>query len=189
MMSGSTYCAKGVDGSVLERLFEAQFLASENTVLRGGADEPLYEPASGTAPAVIHYRLDYASSALHEIAHWCIAGRERRTRVDYGYWYAPDGRSVDEQQQFQAVESRPQALEWCFSQAAGLPFRLSLDNLDTPLPPAAVRAFAGRVLETAQQLRDEGMPTRAERFFDALCRHIHPAFSRSQLNFPSASLL
>ena len=33
------------------------------------------------------------NSALHEISHWTIAGKERRLLADLGYWYAPDGRT------------------------------------------------------------------------------------------------
>ena len=189
MMSGSMCSAKAVDGAALELLFDDLFSGAENTCLRGGADEPLYEPPSAGRHALIHYRLDYASSALHEVAHWCIAGPERRQRVDYGYWYAPDGRTAHQQQRFQSVEVRPQALEWCFSQAVGLPFRLSLDNLDTPLPADAGRAFAEGVIATAQRLRDDGMPPRAERFFEALSRRWNAGFSRSQLSFSGEALL
>jgi elongation factor P hydroxylase len=49
---------------------------------------------------------------------------------DYGYWYAPDGRTIDQQKKFEHVEAKPQALEWLFSRACGSPFRLSADNLD-----------------------------------------------------------
>jgi len=47
-----------------------------HTKLVGGASEPLYEP--GKQEARVYFREDYASSALHEIAHWCIAGADRR---------------------------------------------------------------------------------------------------------------
>jgi elongation factor P hydroxylase len=58
---------------------------------------------------------DYLASALHEVAHWCLAGVERRKLEDYGYWYSPDGRSRGEQSAFENVEARPQALEWILS--------------------------------------------------------------------------
>ena len=38
----------------------------------GGAAEPLYLPDRGTRTAELHYREDFAASALHEAAHWCI---------------------------------------------------------------------------------------------------------------------
>ena len=47
---------------------------------------------------------DYFASALHEVAHWCVAGPERRRLTDYGYWYAPDGRTEKQQMEFERVE-------------------------------------------------------------------------------------
>ena len=163
----STCYAKAVDGNGLIRAFDALFLESEATCLCGGAAEPLYEPPD-EGPAVIHFREDYAASALHEIAHWCIAGPTRRQKVDYGYWYNPDGRDAAQQRRFMAVEARPQAVEWCLSRAAGLPFRLSLDNLSTPTLAADRQAFAQAVLNEVRQLCVAGLPPRAQRFFDRL---------------------
>lgn len=163
----STCYAKAVDGDGLIRAFDTLFLKSEATCLRGGAPEPLYEPPN-EGPAVIHFREDYAASALHEIAHWCIAGPTRRQQVDYGYWYDPDGRDEVQQRRFMAVEARPQAVEWCLSRAAGLPFRVSLDNLSTPIPAADRQAFAQTVLHQVRQLCVAGLPPRAQRFFDHL---------------------
>ena len=81
------------DGEVLRALFDGLFLASENTCLLQGGAEPVYLPADADHPQNrIVFRLDYAASALHEIAHWCIAGAARRRLIDYGYWYSPDGR-------------------------------------------------------------------------------------------------
>ena len=48
---------------------------------------------------------------------------------DLGYWYAPDGRTLEQQQLFEQVEIKPQAIEWLFAQAFGRKFRVSLDNL------------------------------------------------------------
>ncbi|MGD9661265.1 MAG: elongation factor P hydroxylase [Porticoccaceae bacterium] len=114
----------------LEFLFRETFFDAYNTLLLGGADEPLYQPANEDCPSHrIFYREDYFSSALHEIAHWCIAGEARRRRVDFGYWYNPDGRTLNQQRAFEQVEVKPQALEWLFSVAAGIKFRVSADNL------------------------------------------------------------
>lgn len=112
-------------------LFNGVFLGSHDTCLIGGADEPEYRPAdTESAYHRIIFRQDYVSSALHEVAHWCIAGQSRRLCLDYGYWYVPDGRSQKEQSLFEQVERKPQALEWIFSRAAGVRFRVSEDNLD-----------------------------------------------------------
>ena len=77
--------------------FNATFEQPERTVLQGGADEPYYAPGE---PHRIVFREDFVRSALHEVAHWCVAGERRRTLPDYGYWYSPDGRDADQQQAF-----------------------------------------------------------------------------------------
>src|SRR5690606_16580490 len=112
------------------------------------AQEPLYQPdATVDGIHLLYYRADYFASALHETAHWCIAGEARRRLTDFGYWYAPEGRSAAAQRSFEEVESRPQALEWLFSQACAYPFRISVDNLDRDtgaLPDTA--AFRARLV-------------------------------------------
>ena len=69
----------------LIEIFNNTFLESENTILVKGDDEPIYLPADANSP---HHRIIFShgffQSALHEIAHWCIAGRERRQLVDFG---------------------------------------------------------------------------------------------------------
>ncbi|MDX1454750.1 MAG: elongation factor P hydroxylase, partial [Gammaproteobacteria bacterium] len=106
------------DVDALIRLFNSLFEDSHNTILVRGDDEPLYLPADTGHP---RHRIIFAhgffASALHEIAHWCIAGPQRRQLVDYGYWYRPDGRNAEEQRAFEDVEARPQALERIFSEA------------------------------------------------------------------------
>lgn len=150
----------------VEALFEAIFAASHHTLLRGGADEPVYLPAEGEAAAQIRYRHDYLASALHETAHWCIAGARRRQLLDYGYWYAEEGRDDAAQAAFERVEARPQAIEWCFADAVGVPFRVSLDNPGRgELDPAP---FEARVRAERRRLEAEGLPPRAERFLRAL---------------------
>ncbi len=71
----------------------------------------------------------FFNSALHEISHWTIAGAKRRLLPDLGYWYAPDGRTKEQQDLFEQVEIKPQAIEWLFAQSFGRKFRVSLDNL------------------------------------------------------------
>ena len=155
----------------LERVFNRCFLDSENTRLIGGASEPLYLPADDNGRENrLYYREDYFASALHEIAHWCIAGRERRGMRDFGYWYEPEGRNSEQQDAFLAVEARPQALEWCLSVACDYPFRLSLDNFDPDGYEPMRRTFASRVVAQVQRLREQGLPSRAAHFFDALAQ-------------------
>lgn len=129
--------SKGHDSGQLIELFNQTFLASHATCLVGGGQEPLYEPAQqpGALNRIVFTR-DYFASALHEVAHWCVAGTERRRLTDYGYWYAPDGRTEEQQMEFERVEVKPQALEWLFSEAAGWQFRVSSDNLASGLGPS-----------------------------------------------------
>ncbi|MCF7980928.1 MAG: elongation factor P hydroxylase, partial [Pseudomonadales bacterium] len=137
------------------------------TVLVKGGEEPLFLPASINSPySQVIFARGYFSSALHEISHWCIAGEQRRTQVDYGYWYVPDGRSEQQQMAFEQAEIKPQALEWIFSVAAGHPFHISIDNLggvtfDHP-------NFALNLYQQVMKYLREGMPVRAQLFLHAL---------------------
>ena len=117
----------------------------------------------------------FYESALHEIAHWCIAGAERRKLVDYGYWYEPDGRSAERQREFEQVEVKPQALEWILSEACGRKFHISTDNLDGD--PDAVelgrQKFRGAVVKQATWYLKNGLPERAEILKEALLDYYH----------------
>ena len=151
--------ATGIDASDLIEWFNLCFLASRNTRLQGNAPEPEYLPATALQPAIILFRHDYVASALHEVSHWCIAGEQRRTQVDYGYWYAPDGRNSDQQLEFYKVEVKPQALEYLFSRALGLPFRVSADNLEGEI--AGLAEFERQVYRQADDYMQAGLPTDA----------------------------
>ena len=100
-----------------------------NVNLIRGEDEPEYFPATEQQPARIQFAHGFFNSALHEISHWTIAGEQRRLLPDLGYWYAPDGRTQEQQALFEKVEIKPQAIEWMFAKAFGRKFRVSLDNL------------------------------------------------------------
>lgn len=153
----------------IEQLFAQLFRSSHRTRLCGGASEPLYQPAAGPAAEhTIFYRADYFASALHEIAHWCIAGSERRQLVDYGYWYAPDGRAAQQQREFERAELRPQALEKLFSYACDYPFQPSIDNLDAPATHR--REFAHGIQAQLLDYCDTGLPARAASFYRALAQ-------------------
>ena len=173
----------------LERVFNDCFAGNLRTRLQGGAGEPLYQPAVRGGTHVLSYRADYFASALHEVAHWCIAGPQRRQQVDFGYWYAPDGRSPDQQRAFEAVEYKPQALEWFFALACAYPFRVSVDNLDGTtgeMPDTAV--FRQRVYEQALCWRRRGLPQRAAVFFHALSGEFGTSTPPEQLQFTLAGL-
>jgi len=130
--------------------------------LKGGGAEPFYRSAKAAECALIVFRADYSASALHEVAHWCLAGPQRRQLDDYGYWYLPD-RDATQQSDFEAVEARPQALEALFAEAAGVDFRVSSDDVAS-LPSSA---FKARVA-AERRLIQQRLPVRAKRFLAAL---------------------
>jgi elongation factor P hydroxylase len=155
------------DCADLIKLFAQCFGAQFNTRLAGGGSEPEYLPAdaAGNCARIVFTR-DYFASALHEIAHWCLAGAERRQLADYGYWYAPDGRNTLQQQAFERVEVKPQALEWLFAEAAGFRFCVSADNLGQPEGPSAT--FKSAIARQARHYLSNGLPPRAAAFTKAL---------------------
>ena len=162
------------DVKILEQLFNQLFRETENTILRSGAEEPLYMPSEDSAGVnIIHSTRDYFSSALHEISHWCIAGEARRKLLDFGYWYEPDGRSKEQQGLFEQVEVKPQALEWLFTEACGQGFRLSVDNVNQPEMQAS-NEFRKAVYTQTLCYLNQGLPKRAALFLNALLRHFQP---------------
>ncbi len=155
------------DWRVIQACFERLFAETERTRLMGGADEPLYLPAEREdGYHTIFFTRDYTASALHELAHWCLAGAARRQRVDYGYWYAPDGRSAEQQSEFERVEVKPQAIEWHLTMACQRRFRLSADNLEGGCEPSP--AFVAAVVAQARSYARDGLPPRAARLRAAL---------------------
>ncbi|MBH0097225.1 elongation factor P hydroxylase [Psychrobacter sp. NZS113] len=112
----------------LIQLFNTVF-ADQKVILVRSEGEPEYFPAQNNEPARIEFAHGFFASALHEISHWCVAGEARRRLPDFGYWYAPDGRSAAQQQSFERVEIKPQALECLFTLGCGRPFQVSQDNL------------------------------------------------------------
>lgn len=149
-------------------IFNQCFSGDYNTRLVKGDDEPIYLPADDAVPynRIVFAHGFYASS-MHEISHWCIAGEQRRTLVDFGYWYCPDGRDAQTQSEFEAVEIKPQALEWIFCVAAGFPFNVSCDNLNGDCEPDRI-AFQRKVRARVLELLEQGIPTRPARFIQAL---------------------
>lgn len=161
----------------IERVFAALFAGPYDTVLVGGGDEPLYEPARPGRRGRIVYREDFVASALHEVAHWCVAGSARRRLDDYGYWYAPDGRTPSQQAEFERVEVAPQALEWVFADACGLPFRPSADNVLSDLGPSPT--FLDALRQRREALLAGALRGRARIFRDELaaCRALRSSQS------------
>lgn len=136
----------------LQTQWQTQLVAAEY--------EPLYLPANTASEYhQIQFAHGYFNSALHELAHWCVAGTERRLLVDFGYWYEPDGRTAQQQKLFETVEVKPQAIEWHFSLSVGRVFGISVDNLSGE--PTDTKLFKEAVAEKAQQYQEEGLPPRA----------------------------
>ena len=159
--------------SDLINIFDQTFISSTNTRLVKGADEPIYMPADEHKPYHrIVFAHGYYSSALHEIAHWCVAGVQRRQLQDYGYWYCPDGRNQAQQQEFEQVEIKPQAIEWAFCLASGHKFRVSTDNLNGYQADTA--AFTIRVKSQLNEYQKNGFPDRAQQFIRALDNFYKP---------------
>jgi elongation factor P hydroxylase len=151
----------------LVKLFHYCFAYTQNTILVGDAEEPIYKPSDHDCQynQVIFTR-DYFSSALHEIAHWCLAGTQRRTQIDYGYWYHPDGRDPHQQAQFEAVEVKPQALEYAFSLASNIVFRVSIDNLQGG--QTSSEKFERAVEQQLVRFVQSGFNSRTQQFLEAL---------------------
>lgn len=185
----SCNCQHRIDVDDLVGLFNECFVKTERTELCHGAEEPIYLPADDQRSlAQVVSTLDYFSSALHEVSHWCIAGETRRTLIDYGYWYEPDGRDEATQTLFEKVEVKPQALEWIFSKACGVNFRLSVDNVALPeLKPSAF--FIDAVTQQANRYLEQGMPTRGRVFLEALVAFYGTQESFSQKPMFAASML
>lgn len=152
-------------------IFNGCFCEKYNTCLVKGLDEPVYLPAdlqANRSHNELYFAHGFFASALHESAHWLIAGKERREQVDFGYWYVPDGRTCSEQALFQVVEVKPQAMEWILSQAANYRFRLSIDNLNGT--EADSSAFKLAVYQQVQSYCKNGLSARAEMFRLAICQ-------------------
>lgn len=151
----------------IQKVFNQTFQNEFNTELLFGYDEPFYKCSTSSLEThKIQSRSDFFASALHEIAHWCIAGKERRKQDDYGYWYSPDGRDIDKQREFEKVEIIPQAVEKGLSVACGRKFKVSADNLE--LEGYDTSNFEVAVDKQYQIFEVDGYPKRAKIFIDNL---------------------
>lgn len=156
----------GLTSAEIEGVFDGLFERSHRTRLVGGGDEPLYVPPTGDRLGRIVYRADYPASALHEVAHWCVAGAARRDLEDYGYWYAPDGRTEQQQGEFERVEVAPQALESVLADAAGVRFVPSADNVEAGVGPSV--GFLSALAQRKEDLLAGALRGRALRMQIAL---------------------
>ena len=149
-------------------LFNTLF-ADQEVILVRGAGEPEYFPAKDNQPARIEFAHGFFQSALHELSHFFIAGKQRRQLSDFGYWYAPDGRTAAQQQAFERVEIKPQALECLFSLACGRNFRVSQDNLFADFDTSG-STFAHDVYQQAKEyiVDPQTLPRDAKTLLQAL---------------------
>ena len=154
---------RALNHSDVARVFNLVFV-DHKVVMNGGHAEPLYIPSVRIAE--IQYRQDYTASALHEAAHWCIAGQRRRRLKDYGYFYSPPPRTQLDSARFEAAEVEAQSMELLFSEAAGLRFQPSADDVDAPIN--GLDTFSHRILIRARERRRLGLPERAQKFVTAL---------------------
>jgi len=166
----------------LIRLFDQQFYQQHNTRLIKGGDEPLYAPANDKCK---HHQIIFAhgyyASALHEIAHWCLAGKARRLLEDFGYWYQPDGRNEQQQKAFEQVEIKPQAIEWAFCIAAQKIFNVSADNLNGF--EADTKSFKKAVYQQVLVYIEQGFPAQAQQFIRSLAKYYHTPFPLTKEQF------
>jgi len=154
-------------------LFNRTFSQTHNTRLVCCEPEPIYRPVDNECSFNrIVFAHGFFSSALHEIAHWCVAGKERRKLEDFGYWYEPDGRSEERQAEFERVEVKPQALEWIFSVASNHQFHFSADNLEGDAKPS--KEFMEKVLIQVHTYLNNGLPKDAEIWKQALTQKYRP---------------
>jgi elongation factor P hydroxylase len=168
--------------SDLIEIFDTQFFSQYNTRLIKGDGEPIYLPANE------HYQYHqvvfahgFYASALHEIAHWLVAGNTRREQEDYGYWYCPDGRSKAQQFEFENVEVKPQAIEWALSVAAGFAFNVSVDNLNGE--QTCRFSFQQRVHNKVLALLKTGFNSRTEQLLKALSQFYQTPWPLSEEHF------
>ncbi len=164
----------------LLRLLNEQYLHKYNTKLIAGFDEPFYKAAINNKPAEIQFSHDHIRSALHELAHWCVAGVERRKLNDYGYWYAKDGRNQQQQDEFFKVEIKPQAIEWVFSIICGVKFEASVDNLNNSV--VGVEEFKRNLSVQMDSFVKNGFSKRVKEIIEIIS-------SRQKIALPSEYLL
>jgi len=149
---------KALDQSAVCACFNRLFANDHQVVLRGGGAEPDYTPPDSGRLGVITAREDFASSALHEAAHWCVAGDARRRLADYGYVYTPPPRGPSGQARFFASELRTQATELFLARRAGVRFFASADDPDFCLAQLAEFSHQVHRLADSWEVAGEHQP-------------------------------
>lgn len=154
----------------LATLFNTIFEASHQTVVIGTEDEPHYLPkGDGRLHHYIFYTQDSYTSLMHEVAHWCRAGLQRRQLPDYGYWYQAENRPPHAQQLYVQSESKTQALEWIFCVAAGLRLQIIPENQPHSFEPSL--EFKRSIYDATLNYLRLGLSDRSDRFKQKLLSH------------------
>ena len=141
----------------------SELVSKKNSFTNQGSRAPTSE-----REGEIQFTHDYFRSALHETAHWCVAGEDRLKLDDWGYWYSPDGRNAQQQKAFYQVEVKPQALEWIFCDACSESFSVSADNLDGSTQ--GLEDFEKKVALQKERFLSEGLSERPARWVEGLRR-------------------
>lgn len=144
------------DDNLCQHLIDVFARVFPSLTVQGGADEPFYVAPKSNVNATIHFRSNYPRSLLHEVSHYCLAGNRRRNIDDFGFWYAPCGRTADEQRQFELVEARPQGLEKAMCDIIGIEFSPSLDDFSGR---AASISFLQQLESAYQEMLSNPPPT------------------------------
>ena len=106
----------------------------------------------------------------------------RRLLEDFGYWYRPDGRTTEQQAEFEQVEIKPQAMEWIFTLASKRKFYASADNLSGDERDDSHFRFA--VSKQARHYMREGLPERAAVWTQALYNEFAGELEIASLRWP-----
>jgi elongation factor P hydroxylase len=159
-----------IDYSPFIHLFNSEFKDTEATMIAESPDEPIYLPADEINPLNrILYTKDSYTSVLHEISHWCIAGAERRKKVDYGYWYKPESQTPEEAELYKKFESKTHGIEWIFCMAAGVPFHIIPNNVAAGFEIS--QDLKEGVYAATLNYLNHGLPVHAEQFKKSLLKH------------------
>lgn len=152
---------RGLSQQQICECFNTLFGTAFNVQLHGGGAEPDYLPPAyaQSGPMIagrIVAREDFAASALHEAAHWCVASQRQRRLPDYGYAYIPPPRGAPGQAQFFVSEQRTQATECYLARRAGVSFSASADDPDFCL--VAVQRFQDDLHARVERWEDVRSP-------------------------------
>jgi elongation factor P hydroxylase len=161
---------KPIDYCPFITLFNSEFTQTDNTIIAESLDEPIYLPRDATHPfnRILYTQGSY-TSVLHEISHWCIAGSERRLKIDYGYWYKPESQTLEEAELYKKFEAKTHGIEWIFSIAAGVPFYIIPNNLSAGFEVS--QDLKEAVHAATLNYLNSGLPVSAERFKQALLKY------------------